>query len=263
LNIHTLHWYSPEFYQECAGFINTLFTVLRTKSYMPYVAAEDSPPLQVTPLDNHDGIPIPLDGLLTPSPDTRPKKRSNPGNDGDERPHKGPRLNNDAGFSRYGDDAARSAGGWMGMHGYAGPRMGGMNPFPVPPNGRQSQGYQPPDQKRGICRDYHSSLLFDIVNYMQLTSFIFKIVVIVHGVQCASTATEMMLSCQGSFIQDPCLSYQCFLATCHSWQTQHTTPMNPVWTCARANTSAPRYYRGFNKRTEVLYTQLGDQESCP
>jgi RNA-binding protein 26 len=158
LNLH-----SPQICQECSGFIDTLFTVLRTKSYVPYVAAGDSPPLQVTPLDNPDGIPIPLDGLLTPSPDhQRPRKRSNPGNVGDERPHKGPRLNNDAGFSRYGDDGSRSAGGWMGMHGYTGPQIGGMNPFHVPPNGRQSQGYQPPDQKRGICRDYHSEFLFTL-----------------------------------------------------------------------------------------------------
>ena len=170
-----LDWHSPQGFQECSGFIDTLFTVLRTKSYVPYVAADDSPPLQVTPLDNPDGIPIPLDVLLKPSLDQqRPRKRSNPGNDGDERPHKGPRLNNDAGFSRYGDDGSRSAGGWVGMHGYTGPRVGGMNPFSVPANGRQSQGYQPPDQKRGICRDYHSSFLFSTDDYMLLMSFAFS-----------------------------------------------------------------------------------------
>lgn len=147
-------------FPERGGFIDTLFTVLRTKNYMPYVAAEDSPPLQITPLDNPDGIPIPLDGLLTSSPDPQSsRKRSNPENGGDERPHKGPRLN-DAGFSRYGEDESRPAGNWVGTHGYAGPRVGGMNPFGLPLNGRQSQGYQPPDQKRGICRDYHSSLSF-------------------------------------------------------------------------------------------------------
>jgi len=48
----------------------------------------------------------------------------------------------------------------------------GMNPYAVPMNGmamngmvangmgpmnnRRPQGYQPPDQKRGICRDYFS-----------------------------------------------------------------------------------------------------------
>lgn len=155
------------------GFIDTLFTVLRTKSYMPYVAAEDSPPLQVTPLDNPDGIPIPLDGLLTPQ--QRLLKRRNPGSDGEERPHKGPRLNNDPEFSRYGDDGvAKAAGGWIGPPGYGGTRIGGMNPFAVPLNGRQSQGYQPPDQKRGICRDYHSSFLSNTANDTHLMAFPFQ-----------------------------------------------------------------------------------------
>jgi RNA-binding protein 26 len=44
-----------------------------------------------------------------------------------------------------------AAMGMNGMNGMVG--MGGMM------NGRRPQGYQPPDQKRGICRDYHSQYL--------------------------------------------------------------------------------------------------------
>ncbi|TFK41394.1 hypothetical protein BDQ12DRAFT_647376 [Crucibulum laeve] len=175
---------------ECSSFIDTLFTVLRTKSYLPYSASPSSPSFASKPLDN--GIPIPLDGLLTPSspPDSRTRKRSIENDERDGRPPaKGPRLNTDGQFSRYGNGRdSRSTGGWGGqgdgprgdgyrdfgmnggMNGYGGPMggmqmgmgmglMGGMNGMNGmgPMNGRRPQAYQPPDQKRGICRDYHNN----------------------------------------------------------------------------------------------------------
>ncbi|KAF8203306.1 hypothetical protein BJ912DRAFT_1019043 [Pholiota molesta] len=155
--------------KECSSFIDTLFTVIRTKSYLPYQAVQENP--------------NPLDALLTPtstSPD-RTRKRSTTDDERDGRPPaKGPRLNTDGQFSRYGNVGngadgrmgPHSSGGWtrppfrdgtmgmgmgMGMGPYAGPMsgmgMGGMGMM----NGRRPQGYQPPDQKRGICRDYHNS----------------------------------------------------------------------------------------------------------
>ena len=50
-------------------------------------------------------------------------------------------------------------GGIMGMNG-----MGQMN-------GRRPQTYQPPDQKRGICRDYHSKvpLTFTLVTRVNVS----------------------------------------------------------------------------------------------
>ena len=68
-----------------------------------------------------------------------------------------------------------SSGGWTRppfRDGGMGMGMGmGMVPFGVPMpgmqmngmpmmNGRRPQGYQPPDQKRGLCRDYHRESLF-------------------------------------------------------------------------------------------------------
>lgn len=45
----------------------------------------------------------------------------------------------------------RQMGGIMGING-----MGQMN-------GRRPQTYQPPDQKRGICRDYHSKVFLTFI----------------------------------------------------------------------------------------------------
>jgi len=166
-------------YAECAPFIDTLFTVLRTKSYLPYAPTSNSPPTQQKSLE--EGIPIPLDGLVTPSSSEPPRtrKRSNTGDDRDGRPpSKGPRLNNDTQFSRYGNggdgNGPPSSGAWNPQQQFNGGGMGmGMNPYAVPMNGmgmngmvangmgpmnnRRPQGYQPPDQKRGICRDYFSA----------------------------------------------------------------------------------------------------------
>ncbi|KAH9487162.1 RNA-binding protein 27 [Psilocybe cubensis] len=161
--------------KECSSFVDTLFTVIRTKSYMPYSAIP-------SPKPQDSGIPIPLDALL-PSPSDRIRKRSTTDDERDGRPPaKGPRLNTDGQFSRYGNGGdgrmgAQSSGAWgrppvdrfgnggmgMGMGGYPGQMvamgmngMNGMNGMGLM-NGRRPQGYQPPDQKRGVCRDYHNN----------------------------------------------------------------------------------------------------------
>ncbi|KAA1468608.1 hypothetical protein DENSPDRAFT_476953 [Dentipellis sp. KUC8613] len=139
--------------KEGPPFIDTLFTALRTKSYLPY--GTSSPPAtpshtQAQPIQTVDnGIPIPLDALLglsnSVSPD-RSRKRGPDYDDQDGRPPKGPRLSNE----RWGN------GAWDGR----GPRPrargdvmdGGM----VMGGGMNGMGYRQ-EQKRGICRDYHNN----------------------------------------------------------------------------------------------------------
>lgn len=152
---------------ECLPFVDTLFTVLRTKSYLPYAAESGL----AKPLDN--GIPIPLD-LFTPLPtessSDRSRKRSMEGDERDGRPPaKGARVNSEGQFSRYGN-GGRSTGQWEVRgdegrgHGYTNGGMDGYNMHMMMGmghmnGGRRPQSYQPPDQKRGICRDYHSESL--------------------------------------------------------------------------------------------------------
>ncbi|KAI0336015.1 hypothetical protein GY45DRAFT_572451 [Cubamyces sp. BRFM 1775] len=154
--------------KECASFVDTLFIALRSKSYLPYSATPSTNyPSSSTSADV--GIPIPLDGLLNPSPPTpeRGRKRGIDQDDYDAHgPSKGPRLNNDSQFSRYGRNDRSSwggrgdRGGRMDVNGrpdymdggMAGMDMGmGMNGM----NGR-GQNYRPPE-RRGICRDYHNN----------------------------------------------------------------------------------------------------------
>ncbi|KAK7064437.1 ras family-domain-containing protein [Favolaschia claudopus] len=145
---------------ECPPFIDTLFTVLRTKSYLPYGTSSSS-----APFPSGSGIPIPIPTSST-SPD-RVRKRSFDNDERDGRPPaKGPRLSSEGQFSRYpngrGGPDSRSTGGWGSrmdrppVNGYHDPsaqmNMGGM----AGP-GRRGPAYQPPDQKRGICRDYHNN----------------------------------------------------------------------------------------------------------
>jgi RNA-binding protein 26 len=153
---------------------------LRTKSYLPYAATSPSPSYPPANPPNVDtGIPIPLDGLLSPSMPTssdRIRKRSLDHDDRDFRAAaKGARINSEGQFSRYGSNIgsdSRSTGGWAGpgdrherqaLNGHVPlDGMGGMNGSMGmdQPNGRQPQIYRPPDQKRGICRDYYSACLF-------------------------------------------------------------------------------------------------------
>jgi RNA-binding protein 26 len=154
---------------ECPPFIDTLFTVLRTKSYLPYGT---TPSTSAFPADT--GIPIPMD---MPSSSTSPDRTRKRSFDNDERdgrpPAKGPRLSSEGQFSRYSDGRggvpdSRSTGGWGAR--VERPPVGGyrdqppqMNPGGMgmngggQMNGRRPQPYLPPDQKRGICRDYHSA----------------------------------------------------------------------------------------------------------
>lgn len=154
---------------ETSSFIQTLFTALRTKSYMPYAApsppTSPSGPSNSTTIDT--GIPIPLD-LVTPSdgssPDRR-RKRSLEHDDRDYRPPKGPRLNEDGTFQRFGGRPERGSwargerGGRMMMSGRADYMDGGMDSsleMGMGGGAMNGRGYRPPDRVRGICRDYHS-----------------------------------------------------------------------------------------------------------
>ncbi|KAI0803043.1 hypothetical protein BC629DRAFT_1591141 [Irpex lacteus] len=158
--------------KETPSFIQTLFTAIRTKSYMPYAAPSPprspSGPSAIQTVDN--GIPIPLD-LVTPSesisPDRR-RKRSLENDDRDYRPPKGPRLNDDGSFQRYGRADRGSwrdgRGGRMMISGRADYMDGGADSSMQPGMGdgmgggmMNGRGYRPPDRPRGICRDYHNN----------------------------------------------------------------------------------------------------------
>lgn len=143
--------HSPVPPQEGPSFIDTLFTVLRTKSYLPYTTSP--PPSQSSSSSPHPtdaGIPIPLDSLLT----ERGQKRTHEDDDrGAHHPAKGPRLTVDGQFSRYSSGRdTRSTGQWAPR-----PDRGPANGMGAVVNGQRIQTYQPPDQRRGICRDYHSA----------------------------------------------------------------------------------------------------------
>jgi RNA-binding protein 26 len=94
---------------EGPSFIDALFNVLRTKSYLPYTTG-------TTAVDSltSTGIPIPLDALLSPSwssSQAQGVKRSFDVDDSDPRPTKGPRLRREGDFSRNGGDN-QPIGGW-------------------------------------------------------------------------------------------------------------------------------------------------------
>ncbi|TFY59515.1 hypothetical protein EVJ58_g5728 [Rhodofomes roseus] len=146
--------------KETSAFVNTLFTALRTKSYLPYSATS---PSSGFPSSNGDaGIPIPLDALMAPTGPTSPergRKRSLETDDREFRPPaKGPRLDRDAQFSRHGrNEGHRSSWGGqsarMGLAGRGDFMDGGMGM--VSQNGQSR--YQPPGAMRGICRDYFNN----------------------------------------------------------------------------------------------------------
>ena len=145
--------------------MNTLFTALRTKSYLPYSAT--SPSSGVPPSNGQSddtGIPIPLDALMAPTgPSERRRKRSLEGDEHEGRPPaKGPRLDRDGQFSRYGrSDGHRSSWGGqsarMGLTGRGDFMDGGMGMGNGDVGMQNGHGrYQPPGAQRGICRDYFS-----------------------------------------------------------------------------------------------------------
>ena len=155
---------------ECSTFIDALFTVIRTKSYLPYTAS--SPPPTYPSLNHPEldvGIPIPLDGLVSPSippPSDRTRKRSIGDDEPDLRPPaKGPRISSDSQFSRFHNGGSRSMGRWeaghadrqdINGHGAMNDINGSYAMAPI--SERQPRNYRPPDPKRGICRDYHSAV---------------------------------------------------------------------------------------------------------
>lgn len=149
---------------ETQHFINLLFNALRSKSYLPYNTSPPPTPTQSHNNSNppaahpsHGGIPIPLDALVPgPSKPLNPRKRPLEDLSGEREHRKGPRLNNDPGYSRPGRGGR---GHWDGRGGARG-RDGGYGE----PSGQYAmnrpQQYRPPDQtKKGICRDYHSEWL--------------------------------------------------------------------------------------------------------
>ncbi|RPD81799.1 hypothetical protein L226DRAFT_7819 [Lentinus tigrinus ALCF2SS1-7] len=156
--------------KECSPFVDTLFTALRTKSYLPYSDAPSSstsPAYASSSTSADAGIPIPLDGLVNPqstSPD-RSRKRGYDQDDYDSHgPSKGARLNQDGQFSRYGGRGDnRSSWGGRGDRGARMELNGGRADFMdggmagMGMNGRVGQNYRPPEQRRGICRDYHNN----------------------------------------------------------------------------------------------------------
>ncbi|KAJ7783515.1 hypothetical protein DFH07DRAFT_189523 [Mycena maculata] len=157
--------------KECPPFLDSLFAVVRTKSYLPYGT---SPSTSAFPSNPDTGIPIPLDMPTASTSPDRTRKRSFDNDERDGRPPaKGPRLSSEGQFSRYSDGRGggpdtRSTGGWGArverppVNGYreSQPQMNaggmGMNGGGQM-NGRRPQPYLPPDQKRGICRDYHNN----------------------------------------------------------------------------------------------------------
>ncbi|KZV77625.1 hypothetical protein PENSPDRAFT_746751 [Peniophora sp. CONT] len=133
--------------KETAGFVNTLFTALRTKSYLPYTTSSTPPPVATG--SNDQGIPIPLDALLAPAAGPQGRKRAGDYDEAaDGRPAKGPRLSHDDQFAGRGNGHGMG-NGMMGMNGMQGMNGMGMQGMP------NQRIYQPPGGGRGICRDYH------------------------------------------------------------------------------------------------------------
>lgn len=148
--------------KEGPPFLDALFTTLRTKSYLPYNSPP--PPAQLLPADN--GIRIPLDAIIpsgSSSPPERGRKRQSDYAD-DIRPPKGPRVSQDGPFSRHGPH--RGPGWSNGNWGGGGPSRAGYGGSPDDVNGAMNPRmngrgpptqYNPPDQRRGICRDYYNN----------------------------------------------------------------------------------------------------------
>jgi RNA-binding protein 26 len=153
--------------------VDTLFSALRSKAYIPYNATGSS----TSPDARNGGDPIPLDVnalLASPSsPRDRSRKRPFDSRDdidsvGSRPPPKGPRMHNQQHAPRHPrGDWGRGNGHRGGMHASnishrdddmsmngvpTRPRHGGQN------NGMPVNGPDPHAQKeRPICRDYHST----------------------------------------------------------------------------------------------------------
>ncbi|KAI5123583.1 hypothetical protein M0805_003401 [Coniferiporia weirii] len=152
-----------EFFENGAlGFVDTLFSALRSKSYVPYTSTPTSyPPSGAKSQDA--GIPIPLDALLSPSTSTSPDRGTKRSLEGDDRetrgPPKGPRLSNDIYFARnshangHGQTDNWQRGPVDGQrvdYGSNGGLSGGMGGVV---NGQGARPFH--HLPRGVCRDYH------------------------------------------------------------------------------------------------------------
>ncbi|KAF7306700.1 hypothetical protein MIND_00461700 [Mycena indigotica] len=120
--------------KECRPFLDILFTAIRTKSYLPYAAFPTS--------STHPDMP--------PDVGSSPggtRKRSFEGDQLDDRPNKGPRLSNGDGDSRWGGRGDINPSGYRDRD----------QPQHMNGGRRNAPVYAPPEQKRGICRDYHNN----------------------------------------------------------------------------------------------------------
>ncbi|KAH8120240.1 hypothetical protein DFH11DRAFT_43142 [Phellopilus nigrolimitatus] len=157
-----------EFFENGASaFIDTLFAALRSKSYIPYSSSSGPyPPASNKSQDT--GIPIPLDALISPSTSTSPDRGTKRSLDDEDResrgPPKGPRLSNEAYFSRNSHaNGHGQADNWQrgqidgqrGDYGMNGGLINGTNGH----GGHGGRPYQAPNGRpmlpRGVCRDYH------------------------------------------------------------------------------------------------------------
>lgn len=127
--------------------MDTLFAALRSKSYLPYESVK---------LENSEGIPIPLDGLVS----DRGRKRVLEADEHERPPPKGPKLSSDGSLSRF-----SPSGRHMPTNGRGHTRGEGLpNSF----SHQDNSTYRPPTGfagrgRRGICRDYHSKPRFLLI----------------------------------------------------------------------------------------------------
>ncbi|KAH8835399.1 hypothetical protein DL96DRAFT_1520014 [Flagelloscypha sp. PMI_526] len=128
--------------KECQPFVEMLFKVLRSRSYVPYSDGSSSSN------SAHSG-PVPMDTSSGSSAD-HSRKRGREEDDYDQHgPAKGPRVSSEGQFSRYSNGHGPSTGHWNSH-----PQPPLPREYPVlPPNGRP---YQPSALPRGMCRDYHN-----------------------------------------------------------------------------------------------------------
>jgi RNA-binding protein 26 len=119
-------------------FIDQLFNVLRTKSYIPYSASSSSG-AGAASVDGDDAMGSPSNASGSPR-----ASRKRPLEDDSERPPpKGPRLGN------YNNNNSRHQPGPVGMG------MEGMSGHVNPHRQPGAKVFIPPDQMQGVCRDYH------------------------------------------------------------------------------------------------------------
>ena len=136
----------------CEPFVNSLFSALRSKSYIPYTtSSQPSSSTNAAASSSDAGIPIPLDAFISPASPGRGQKRGLDDSDSYQQgPSKGARLT-DGSFAGHpqqnghGLPQVENGSVWQGGDGFGGMGMG---------MGRGTVGRRLPN---GVCRDYHSA----------------------------------------------------------------------------------------------------------